>query len=275
MRRLLDIVLLYKEYLVLSLCILVSTFLLAGNNNTQMQTIRSLSVAAAGVAQDVVGIVPNYLDLEAENRFLRERNLTLSDQLSRMREAGAENARLREALGLKARSTYTYLAAQVVGKNFQPLRSTITLDAGEEDGVRFNMPIVTHGGVVGRIVATSAHYAVGQTLFHHEMRTSAKVQRSRADGILVWDGGAGMKLKNVAKTLDVRVGDQVVTSEYSSIFPPGIPLGIVTRTFEVAGDLFRTIEVDPSADLYRLEEVFVITQVPDTSRIVLEQRAAR
>jgi rod shape-determining protein MreC len=228
-----------------------------------------------GAVQETFDVLPNYFDLEAENRFLREQNLVLSDQLSRMREAAVENSRLRAQLELKEKGLYRYLAANVVGKNFQLLRSSITLDVGEDDGVVTNMPVVTHGGLVGKVVATNAWYAVVHTLFHQEMRTSAKVERSRADGILVWEGGEGLKLKNVAKTLDVQVGDLVVTSEYSSIFPAGIPIGIVSRTSEVRGDLFQTIEVAPSADLLRLEEVFVITELPDTNKIALEHRFSR
>jgi rod shape-determining protein MreC len=186
-----------------------------------------------------------------------------------------ENVRLRKLLELKERGGYNYLSSNVVGKNFQLLRNTITLDVGEDDGVKVDMPIVTDGGLVGKVVATSSRYSIGQTLFHHEMRTSAKVQRGRADGILIWDGGAGLKLKNVAKTLDVQVGDLVVTSEYSSIFPPGIPIGVVAKTYEATGDLFQSIEITPSADLNRLEQVFVITAVVDTDRANLEQRAAR
>ncbi len=275
MRRFLDAALYYKEYLLLTACIVLSAVLLASNDNPQIRTIRSITVFSVGFLQDLFDVVPNYFDLRIENRFLREQNLTLSDQVSRLREAAMENLRLRKLLGLKDHEVYGYLGANVVGKNFQLLRDTITLDVGEEDGVRANMPVVTEAGLVGKIVATSSRYSVVQTLFHQEMRTSAKVQRGRADGILVWEGGTGLKLKNVAKTLDVQVGDLVVTSEYSSIFPPGVPIGVVGKTYEVTGDLFQTIEVTPSADMYRLEEAFVITLIADTSRAALEQRASR
>ena len=275
MRRLLDIALYYKEYFLLTICIVLSVVLIASNDSPQIRRIRSITVFSMGALQDLFNVVPNYLDMGTENRFLRERNLTLTDQVSRLREEAMENVRLRKLLELKDRGGYNYLSANVVGKNFQLLRNTVTLDVGEEDGVKVDMPVVTDGGLVGKIVATSSKYSIGQTLFHQEMRTSAKVQRGRADGILIWDGGAGLKLKNVAKTLDVQVGDLVVTSEYSSIFPPGIPIGVVAKTYEATGDLFQSIEITPSADLNRLEQVFVITAVVDTDRAELEQRASR
>jgi len=275
MRRLLDTALTYKEYLLLTVCVLLSIFLLAAQDSPQIRRIRSITVVSIGFLQDAFGFVPNYFDLREENRVLREQNVTLSEELSRLREAAMENARLRKMLELKEVGRYEYVSANVVGKNFQLLRNAITIDVGDEEGVAANMPVITHAGLVGKIMVTSSRYAVAQTLFHTEMRTSAKVQRGRADGILVWEGGASLKLKNVAKTLDVQVGDEVVTSEYSSIFPPGIPIGVVSKTHEITGDLFQTIEVTPRADLYRLEEVFVVTQVPDTSRVAVEQRASQ
>jgi rod shape-determining protein MreC len=141
--------------------------------------------------------------------------------------------------------------------------------------VKVNMPIVSEAGLVGRVVATGGRYAVGQILLNKEFRASAKLQRSRVDGILIWDGGPYVQLKNVAKTLDVKVGDVVVTSEYSSIFPAGIKIGVVSSTSQSPGALFQTVEITPSVDFSRLETVFVVMQLPDSSRLALDQRIPR
>ena len=81
-----------------------------------------------------------------------------------------------------------------------------------------------------------------------------------------------LALQDVAKTLDVQTGDVVITSEYSSYFPPGIRIGVVTAARGAEGSLFQSIEVKPAVDFSRLEEVFVITTVPDSERIALEHR---
>jgi rod shape-determining protein MreC len=265
----------YKEYLVLAFCVLISILLIAGNNNPQIRSIRSFTILSLGFMQDVFDFVPDYFALREENRILRERNLVLSDELSRHRNAAAENSRLHRMLDLKEQSTAEYAAANVVGKNFQPFRNTLTIDAGENIGVKEDMPVVSHDGLVGRVVATSACYSVIQVLYHREMRASAKVERSRVDGILGWDGSRNLKLYNVAKTLDVVVGDQVVTSEYSSLFPPGLPIGVVAKTYEETGDLFQTVEIEPYADLYRIEEVFVLLRAPDPEKLMVEQETSR
>ena len=265
----------YKDYVAFGLCVLLSIILLASDNNPQVRSIRSYSVLTVGVLQDVFDVIPDYFALRDENRILREQNLILSNELSLHRNASTENDRLRRMLALKEQGIYDYAAANVVGKNFQFFRNTMTLDVGSDDGVDVDMPVVSHDGLVGRIVATSSHYSVLQILFHREMKASAKVERSRVDGILGWDGGAHLKLNNVAKTLDVIVGDRIVTSEYSSLFPPGLPIGVVTKTYEETGDLFQTVEITPDADLYRLEEVFVILRTPEAEKLMVEEEAEK
>ena len=272
MRRLFDIVILFKEYLLLALYVVIAIALMAVNDTTQIRTIRSLTVASIGFLQDAFGFIPNYFELARENRALRELNVSLADEVSRLREARLENLRLQKLLGLKEQSPLVYVSANVTGWNLQLLQNTITIDAGESEGVLVNMPIVTDAGLVGRVVATSAGYAIGQILLHKDFRASAKVQRGRVDGILLWEGGPTLTLKNVAKTLDVQVGDAVITSEYSSLYPPGIKIGVVSKTSQAPGALFQTVEITPGVDFSRLEEVFVVLHQPDSSRAALEQQ---
>ena len=273
MKRLFDILSLFKEYFILALFILISLSLLAQNDNVQIRTIRALALAAVGSLQDAFGFIPNYFELKQENKVLREQNVNLADEVSRLREAKLENIRLRQLLDLKERSHFDYAGANILGKNLQLMRNTITLDVGEENGVRVNMPVVSDAGLVGKIVATSSSYAVVQILLNKEFRASAKVQRGRVDGIIVWQGGDHVLLKNVAKTLDVQVGDVVITSDYSSFFPAGIKIGVVSRTEQPQSELFQIIEVKPSVDFARLEEVFVAKYIADSSRIALERRS--
>ncbi len=263
----------FKEYVTLAACIVVSLNLLAMNNTPQIRELRSAAIAGIGILQQVLSLIPNVLALQRENSVLRERNVQLANEVSLLREAKLENFRLRRLLGLKDRLPFTYVAANVVGKNAQPMRTTITLDVGERDGVKQNMAVVTDAGLVGKIAATSDGYSVAQILHHKDVRVSAQVERERVDGIVYWDGDDRiLRMKNTPRSANVKPGDVVVTSPYSSIFPPGIRIGIVSRVTLEQGALFHTIEVTPAVDFSRMEEVFVITRVPDSSRVALEQR---
>jgi rod shape-determining protein MreC len=271
MQRLIDILLIFKEYFVLALLIIISTILLSLNDNAQMRAVRSYTVGFIGFAQDMLATVPNVFELRRENAVLRQLNVNLSDEVSRLREARLENLRLRGLLAFKEESPFRLVAADVVGKSFHLLRNTITLNVGTAESVRVDMPIISESGLVGKVIATSAGYCVGQLMFNKDFRASAKVQRSRVDGIIAWEGGDILRLKNVAKMQDVREGDVITTSEYSNIFPNNIKIGYISKISQGAGTLFKEIEVTPSADLLGLEQVFVIMAAPDSQRVALER----
>ena len=275
MQRLINILLIFKEYFVLTLLIICSVVLLSLNDNAQMRAVRSYTVGFIGYAQDFLATVPNVFELKRENAVLRQLNVNLSDEVSRLREARLENLRLRGLAGFKDQSPFTLVAADVVGKSFHLLRNTITLNVGLSDSVKTDMPIISESGLVGKIIASGERYSIGQLMFNKDFRASVKVQRSRVDGIVSWEGGDVLRMKNVAKMQDVREGDVVTTSEYSNIFPRNIKIGYISKISQGAGTLFKEIEVTPSADLIGLEQVFVVRAVADSERVAMEKNMTR
>jgi rod shape-determining protein MreC len=272
LKRFYDIVVLFKEYVLLALYLLLSIILLAVNTTDQARAIRGHLLGAIGIVQNVFGSIPDYFTLRQQNRILREQNLSLSDEVNRLRESALENIRLRRLVGLGDRSAFGYISAQVVGTQMQAMRNTATINVGTRNGVRAGMPVVTDQGLVGRVVSASSAYAIVQLLYHKDLRVSARVQRSRVNGIIRWINGTELQFAHVPKTLDVVAGDVVITSEFSSLFPVGIRIGIVASTRQLPGELFQAIAVSPSVDFDRLEEVFVASVVPDSNRIALERR---
>ena len=270
LQRLYDIFYTFKEYLVLAAFIVLSLFLLASNDNPQVKRVRSVSTVVFGLVGERMMFIPRYFGLKNENELLRRINLSLSDEAYQLRDARLENLRLHQLLGLKDRSKYEFVAAKVVGKNLTLLSNTMTLDVGTADGIEEHMPVVGDGGLVGIITAASQHFSVVNMVLNTDFRASAKVQRSRVDGIIAWDGKALM-LKNIPKTLDVKAGDVVMTSEYSSSYPADIKIGVVTDAQVYPSTLFKTISVAPSVDFVKLEEVFVLMLTPDSERIELEE----
>ena len=272
MQRLFNILVTFKEYVVATLLIIISLILLIGNDTPQVRAIRSYTVGFVGFMQDVLSLIPNVVELKQENEVLRRMNVNLSDEVSRLREARLENLRLREMLAMKDRGEFKLLPAEVIGKSLHLLRNTLTMSAGEVDGVTVDMPIISEQGLVGKVIAVSTRYSIGQLVINKDFRSSAKVQRSRVDGIVTWDGGDVLHLKNVAKKQDVQSGDLITTSDYSNVFPRDIKIGTVTGVSEPPGSLFKEIDVMPSVDFPSLEEVFIIMAVPDTERTALEHR---
>jgi len=271
LERLYNLFLQFREYVLLAGLVILSFILLSLNNKPQVKRLRTFATVALGVVQNQVSFIPRYFQLKGENESLRRVNVELADEASRLREAKLENIRLRSLLGLKTASDRPLIAANVVSKNLTLLRNSLTLDVGIADGIRPSMPILSESGLVGVVIAASDHYSVANILLNTDFRASAKIQRSRVDGILAWDG-QNLILKNIAKTLDVKPGDVLVTSDYSSTYPPDIRIGLISTVREEPGSLFREVIVTPGVDFTRLEQVFVLTAEPDSERVALENK---
>ena len=132
------------------------------------------------------------------------------------------------------------------------------------------MPVITDAGLVGRIVSTSKNYSIAQILFNKDLKITIKAQRSRVDGILVYDGVSKLNVTNIPKNADVNVGDVIITSEFSNLFPSGLPIGTVTEAGNL-DNLFKKIEIAPLVDFSSLENVFVLKYLANKERYFLEK----
>lgn len=258
-----------KEYLILSLLIVISLILLFSNDNAQIRYLRAVAVGFVGAIQSGVSAVPNVFEIQKENQFLREKNIQLSNELSALKEAKLENIRLSKILGIKDKNISGVIIARIVNKTLIQSRNTITLNVGESDSVKVNMPVITDDGLVGRIVSTSKNYSIAQIVYNRNLNISVKVQRSRVDGILSYDGSGNLIINNVPKSADVKTGDLIITSQYSNYFPAGIPVGTVIEEGNL-DNLFKKIIIKPLVSFSGLEEVFVLRHLPDMERLDLE-----
>jgi rod shape-determining protein MreC len=262
----------FREYTIFTGLVVLSIFLMALNDNPQIKQIRTISTVAFGVMQEKLSFIPSYFGLRSENELLRHINIELADEAQRLREAKLENLRLRQLLELKSQLPYAFTAGRVVNKNLSLLRNTLTLDIGRADGIQERMPVVNSGGLVGVITSITKHFSIVNILINTDFRVSAKVQRSRVDGIIAWDGKT-FAFKNIPKMRDVKIGDLITTSEYGNTFPPNIRVGIVSDVRDQEGSLFKSITMTPCVDFVKLEEVFVIVSTPDAERAELDQRS--
>jgi rod shape-determining protein MreC len=258
-----------KEYLILSLIIIISLILIFSNDNSQIRFLRAVAVGFIGTIQSTISAVPNVFEIQKENEFLREKNIELSNDISALKEAKLENIRLSKILGLKDKNISGVVTAKIVNKSLVQARNTITLNVGESDSIKVNMPVITDDGLVGKIVATSKNYSIGQILYNRDLNISVKSQRSRVDGILNFDGAGNLVMSNVPKSADLKEGDLIITSQYSSYFPAGIPVGTVVEEGNL-DNLFKKIYIKPAVSFSVLEEVFVLKYLPNKERLDLE-----
>jgi rod shape-determining protein MreC len=271
MYRLIEFVVRFKEYVALCALAIISLSLMSFGNVSQLGGFRSVVVGGIGWMQSAFAWIPNPLALKNENAALRELNLQLSDERAKIRQAIVENDKLRKMLDFRRNAEYPLISADIVGKTTAEVRNFATINRGRADGVQEGMPVITDAGLAGLIVGSSEHYSIVRLLINRESRLAGKIQRTRIDGILVWDGDEALTMKNIPKSFDIQVGDEVLTSTYSNRYPANIRIGTVQETRDDGNSLFRKVLVKPSVNFTTLEQVFVMKMLPDPERLSLEK----
>ncbi|HUI26000.1 MAG TPA: rod shape-determining protein MreC [Candidatus Kryptonia bacterium] len=196
--------------------------------------------------------------VRAENETLRRRVAELEQSAGRLVELEETNQRLKELLGFRSTLEGQTQTAQVSGRDPSSLFQSLTIDKGEHEGVRKGFAVLSPFGVVGHVVATSAHAARVLLITDHNSGVDAIVQRSRARGIVAGALADGCVMKYLQRGEDVQVGDRVATSGLDGIFPRGMPIGEVADVSRNHRGLLQVAEIKPSAPLERIEEVLVV-----------------
>ncbi len=210
------------------------------------------------------------LDVEHERNSLLDRVKELEAFNSRLMEHQRENDRLRQILEFSETTSHEGVVATVVGRDPSNWIQTVTIDKGSSHGIASGMAVVDGNAIVGQVTMVSPGSAKVLLLTDSTSAIDAIVQSSRAKGIA--EGGLGdglLRLRYVERLQEVpvRAGDRVIASGLDGVYPKGTLIGVVHRTDESKGGLFQFIEVAPSADLRRLENVLIIVPQSDASSV--------
>lgn len=215
------------------------------------------------VVGSVRAVFQNYIllvNLKDENHQLREEVRRLKQENADLKESAQTLGRLQRLLLLKAQVPGAMIAAEVIAFSPSAWFRTIVINKGQRDGVKKGFPVVTLEGVVGKVTKVSSSSSVVLLVIDRNSAVDCLVQRTRTRGILEGEGGGQCYLRYVSRTEEIQVGDHIVTSGLEETFPKGLSLGEVVKVEKKAYGLFQEIEVMPSADLGRLEEVMVIVR---------------
>lgn len=264
----------YKRYLITGGFLLAAFLTYALNlknrehaNRLERTVLTVTSPLATGVASAngfFEGIWSNYVNLvgvRQENVVLRARVKRLNERVVASGEAVQENLRLRELLGLKGALAAPSLAVSVIGEDSSAWFKVLVVDRGSADGLNEGMPVIAAGGVVGRLIKVAPKSSRVLLLTDHASAVAAVIQRSRARGVVRGIGGGRCSMEFTVRDEDVKVGDAVVTSGIGGVFPKGLPLGEVTMVKKGEYGVFQTIEVRPSVNISRLEEMLVLLRM--------------
>ncbi len=216
------------------------------------------------VSHGARSLIDHYLfliDVKKENEKLQKEVLELRANLVGTKEIRLENERLRDLLKFIEKTKYKYIPAKVIAFDVSSDHKSLRIDRGQRDGIKIGMGVVTSYGVVGRILRATPNYSDVLTLIDPTSRIDALVQRSRVKGIVFGEGRDELTcvLKYIDKLEDIVVGDIIEASGFNSIFPSGLKIGTVTNVTTEDNSIVKKVILKSSVDIYRLEEVLVVS----------------
>ena len=247
----------FKEYFVLILLLLISLVLLPQNNNPSVKKIKSYGFAGVAVVNSAIA---DFISLFRDDSALEEQkklNAELMLELNMLREHALENETLRNLLEYKDTSEYNLVPAKVISKIISGTKSNMIVNRGTGDSVGVGMPVINEKGLIGLIVNSSGNFSQVRPINNSNLKITGRIERVNADGILSWDGRK-LVMKNLPSTVNVRIGDRIVTSDFSTIVPPAIPVGVVSDVTAIYSGTLLNVTVEPFADINSVTDVFIL-----------------
>lgn len=258
------------QFLLLFLALeVVSLLLLSRHTYYQQSKIENLTRTVDGFASARIDRVRQYFNLKETNEQLLNENLQLRSEITRLQ---ARYVHLTNMLGdTIVDPNYQYIPAKVINNSVNKQHNYFTLNVGFDSGIEREMGVITSKGVVGVVIGVSKNYSKAISLLNTDLRVSARLKKSNHFGSLYWDGKNYRKLilDDIPQHVNVSVGDTVVTSGFSSIFPPNVNLGII-ESYHSKGANFHTIKVKLFADIKQLYNVWAVKNLHVSERDSLE-----
>ncbi len=200
--------------------------------------------------------VRRFLRYKTDNEALSAENIRLKNELSAYRRLHYSN---NGGIVPSEDKRYVYLGARIIKNTLNSRHNYLVLDKGESYGIRPGMGVVTSSGVIGIVESTSEKYSSVISFINSNQNVSVKLTGSGMFGPMSWDGRSTRNgiLRGIPAYVEVSAGDSLVTSGYSDIFPPDIPVGTVIGT-SITDGMSQDIEIRLFEDFRSLRTVYVV-----------------
>ena len=272
MNNLFAFILRYISWFVFLICEIISLVLLFTYNNYQGSIWMSSANTVSGKVYEVNAGVEQYFSLTDINEQLTKRNLYLEQRvqdLSSQIAAKTGDSALMTLENYQLMKKFNLIPAKVVSNSIDKRDNLITIDKGEVDGVRKDMGVACGYGVVGIVFMTGRHYSVVMPILNSNSSISCTINKRGYFGYLHWTGGNSRVafMDEVPRHAHFNLYDKVVTSGYSSVFPPGIEIGKIIHVYNSSDGLSYRCMVELSTNFAKLRDVSVIDDAQMKERI--------
>jgi rod shape-determining protein MreC len=217
-----------------------------------------------------------FISLRSSNELLKLENARLRNELQRKNEYTFYRDTINQTidtLATKSGLNFFYIPAKVIHNSTNKQYNYITIDKGRLQGIRSDMAVISIHGVAGVVIESSDNFSTIIPVLNKDFRLSTKIKRNNQFGVLEWDGKnpRRARLNEIPAHVDVQLGDTVVTSGFSAIFPEGILVGVVDE-FSIKEGNFYDIEISLATNFGKLFHVDVISNFYREEQINLQDK---
>ncbi len=243
-------------------------------HSTQRGGLRAISPLESAIAtvtspfKDAYNWTAELFDARSENERLRLETQELRNEVVSLREAEAENERLREMLDFTNQPSYPkdyrFVTGRVIGRSASAWNATLTINIGSDDGVAMGQSVVNGQGLVGQVSAVATNSAQVLLITDNTSHVEAKLQLGSATGTVIGGINGMLEMDFVDKDARAEQNDVVVTSGTGQLFVKGIPIGVVDEVSDQEIEYFKRISITHFVEFDKLEEVMVLIPPPGT-----------
>ena len=247
----------YRAFIIFVLLEVLCGWLIVRNNYYQGAAYFNSANALTANTLQFSNNVSEYFNLRTVNEELVTENSILKKQVSKLRQNLTKDSLPGNNFLFK---NFEYIPAKIINNSTQNFNNYITLNKGSKDGVEPGMGVVTSDGVVGKVKATSDHFATVISFLHSNYFVSAKIRRTQTLCSMYWNGVNPRKanLLYVPRHIKLQKGDTIITSGFNAIFPEDIVVGQITDFSIKENEEFYEVEMELNTDYSSLSYVYII-----------------
>ena len=260
MQNLFRLLLRYHLFLLFVVLEIFCFYLIYSNNSFNHSAYLNVANGISGKVYTTVQNTQDYFYLKNINDSLVAENAALRSQLMESKlDYQFDSATVRDS-AKRFVQNYTYITARVTHNSVNRPSNYIYLDKGKISGIDKEMGVISPMGIVGQVVSVTENYAAVMSVLSKDFRVSAKFRKNDYFGNLHWNGNNTTlaTLEEIPKHVPVNIGDTLVTSGFSELFPRHILIGIVKTVHAEPEKSFQDITVNLSTDFGNLSYVYVV-----------------
>ena len=278
MRNLLEFLAKYNHWFVFLILEVVSMVLLFQYNSYQGSAWFSSANAVTGKLYEWDANVETFFSLTKVNQELTQRNAYLEQEVQKLSDSlvsVTKDSSIYHRDQFALLRNYRLIPAKVVANSVDKPGNLMTIDKGSADGIHKDMGVISGTGVVGIVYLVAEHYAIVIPVLNTKSNISCMIQNRGYFGYLRWKVGVSdlAYLEEVPRHAHFKLGDYVVTSGYSAVFPPGVRVGRILHVFNSADGLSYRVQLRLSTDFARLRDVCVIDDAAMKERLEIMRAA--